>query len=167
MTERTAPTRRAEQQDVRAYAERLLQALRHWETRVVDLPATTTGRATASRYQVIACGQYGSHSSSGGRAAQVTYLQMPGPRPYTASEVAASITQLSRSRSHDHAEHGRRLEAIRAGNGPATLLRDRGWAAPTTWSVPYALALLTLAVQLGDPAADTHLANLRRAYPIL
>lgn len=152
----TVPTRapgvRATQREVRTYAEELLQALRAWRTHSVDLGPLHIGSAHTSRYQVIGIGRAGTSGIGGTGSRYVEYLVMPGPRQYTTAEVVDAIRRMAASSAH--AEPAALLERIRAGRGPASLVREGGWAAPTPWSKGYAAALFLLAVQLGDSRAD-------------
>lgn len=160
MTRRRAalPTRRQEQAEVREYAEQLLQALREWRTWEADLPSTSSGPAKPPRFRIVGCGRP-STGAGALRSTTVEYLAMPGPRPYTVSEVTQVIRRMAATPAHAHlAEH---LERIRSGRGASSLLRPTGWAPPTSWSQTYALALFTLAVQLGDAEADRCLSLLR------
>ena len=96
--------------------------------------------------------------------AQATMLILPSGE-YLEGEVSQMIKAMQRSSTFETSENGHLLDALRdpTQRKPETLLREDGrWMRQTCPA--WALAVLTLAVQLRDEAADQHIGYCRREF---
>lgn len=90
---------------------------------------------------------------------------LPGPNGWHVreTEAAALISAWCESSIPAQREHGQLLDRVRQGRGPRTLLDPRGGWAGGCNARAYAVAVLTLAVSLGDGMAAAGLGSLRKA----
>jgi len=88
---------------------------------------------------------------------------LPGPNGWHVreTEAAALISAWCESSIPAQREHGLLLDRVRQGRGPRTLLDPRGGWAGGCNARAYAVAVLTLAVSLGDEVAAVGLATLK------
>lgn len=149
----------------RQYAEDWYQAIRHWRTRTVDLPSPSAGRYSIDRdLELVTMGQ--------GMPCSVAYLETPY-RPdrllgreelgmLDEREVVAAIVAMQRSPDKEAQGLARFLDRAHRGQGLASLLREDGrWHTSRDAALYYALASLTLAVQLRDRRAEEPLRYVR------
>ncbi|EYB68850.1 hypothetical protein DEIPH_ctg017orf0228 [Deinococcus phoenicis] len=132
----------------------------------MELAPVERGSPSSRTMQLVGIGAYSARRGPalGGGGGTAQYLKAPGPRRYTVSEVDSAITTMSRSASADLADLGDLLERVRGCTSLATLLDERGgWASPRDRAIRYAVAVLTLAVRLGDALAESHLSYLQKS----
>ncbi len=132
----------------RAYAEEWYRALRGWE---VSLPAVPVARVSydfARGFEPI------STMGEGGPDLP-TALHTPAGQMREV-EVGRMITSMAASPVHDRQAAGQLLERVRSAlTAPTSLLREDGrWASPAPRMAGYAVAVLTLAVAMGDSEAE-------------
>lgn len=153
--ERFSTGTREQVRAARAYAERWYQALREWRVDSYDVPmAAGSGRGgtavllTSGTPGMITC----------------TYLQTPLGREVGEVQAGRTISLWAMSSIPAQREVGQLLERLRAGQGLASLVDERGgWASPRERALAYAVAVLTLAVTLGDREAEFYLLQLRKS----
>ncbi|SMB93292.1 hypothetical protein SAMN00790413_01920 [Deinococcus hopiensis KR-140] len=146
--------RRREAKEARAYAECWYQAIRAWKVRTVQLPSPGDGRYQPDDLDFLTLGMGGPITA--------TYLQTP-IGDCTEHEVATVIKELLGSGVPDHRAIGQLLDRLRGTyRTPVTLLRECGrWQPDMARHAAYAVAVLTLAVRLGDGHAEAPLARAR------
>ena len=131
---------RQQQRDARAYAERVYQAVRAWETsnNAGELvPSGGPRPSKTSRMQVVGIGQYG-----GPPCAVLFISRLHLPHGSVSERAAAEICNADPL-----------LGRIRAGGGLATLVQERGWHQHRADALAYAKSVLQLAEALGDNRA--------------
>ncbi|WP_295814493.1 hypothetical protein [uncultured Deinococcus sp.] len=133
----------------RAYAERWYQALRAWRLDSYDVPmAAGSGRGGTA--VLLTSGTPGLMTC--------TYLQTPLGREVGEAQAGRTISAWALSTIPAQREAGQLLERLRAGQGPETLLRESGaFVHPVERARAYAVAVLMLAVTLGDREAESAL----------
>ena len=133
--------------EYRAYAEAWYRVLRDWKVEEHNIPVAKVSYAFARGYEPI------STMGEGGTTLPTALSTPVGQLRET--EVGRMITEMAASPVPDRQSHGRLLERMRAGQAPASLLReDRRWASPASRMAEYAVAVLTLAVAMGDREAE-------------
>lgn len=155
------PGPREQQREARAHGEAWYQALRRWDVEEVPLAPCERGSPQSRTMQVVGIGAYSSRRGPalGGNGGVARYVRTPGPHRLTEREIGAEITAMTRSASADLADLGDLLERVRGETSLCSLADERGgWASPKERALRYARAVLTLAVRLGDPRAEPHLA---------
>lgn len=139
---------RQQQRDARAYAERVYQAVRAWDTsnNAGELvPSGGPRPSKTSRMQVVGIGQYG-----GPPCAVLFISRLHLPHGSVSERAAAEICNADPL-----------LGRIRAGGGLASLLREGGrWHQHREDAQAYARAVLRMAEVLGDHRAKTALETL-------
>lgn len=152
------PSRQERQQartlahEYRAHAEVWYQALRRWKVELprVPVPRTSYAPFTSGWEPLSTLGEGGPDLPT----ALVTPVGQVGE-----AEVARLIGLMLASEVPDTRAVGGLLEKLRGEyRTPATLLREDGrWQPDTSRHAAYAVAVLTLAVQLGDRHAEAPL----------
>ncbi|WP_045233357.1 hypothetical protein [Deinococcus pimensis] len=131
----------------------------------MDAARYSSGNPDGARFRVVGTGSWGSAASSGvGFTNTLSYVVVPHHQlgRLTAQEIARGVSDMTESGLPELAQLGRMLERVRAETSPATLLREGGgWAFPRERTARYGVAVLTLAVRLGDRNADGHLTVLQ------
>ena len=153
--ERFSTGTREQVRAARAYAEQWYQALREWRVDSYDVPMPAgSGRGgvavllTSGTPGMITC----------------TYLQTPLGREVGEVQAGRTISLWAMSTIPAQRDAGHLLERLRAGQGLASLVDERGgWASPRERALAYAVAVLTLAVTLGDEEAEFYLLQLRKS----
>lgn len=146
---------RTAQRQAREYAEAWYQALRRWDVRMYEVAKeASSGGGSAV---LLTSGSVGSR--------EAWYLVTPtDARTITEVETARTISLWEASSIPAQEKAGDLLRRIREGVSPVSLCDERGgWASPRQRSMAYAVAVLTLAVTLGDREAETHLLRLRKS----
>lgn len=147
------PSPRQAQRDARQYAEAWYQALKAW--RVVVPPVLTPVIRYGGGWSdpITTMGDGAPDRPSG--------LELPSG---TAREVEVGrlISTWAASPIPAQRELGQLLHGLRSGRGMNSLIHHsgRGWADPSERAQTYAVAVLTLAVNLGDQEADAQLQHL-------
>lgn len=150
------PTPREQQREARAYAEQWYKALCKWKVAHYELPLPSGTGGSGGGGVLLTSATPGFYP--------VFYLSTPAGRTVTEVEAGRTITTWSESRVPGQRELGSLLARIRASQSPRSLIDERGgWASPRDRSVAYAVAVLTLAVTLGDRVAEIHLLHLRKS----
>ncbi|WP_407538890.1 hypothetical protein Q0M94_11990 [Deinococcus radiomollis] len=147
----TQPDRVARSVTAREYAEAWYQAMREPETYTTDrIPSS------GSRFGHLRLDE-GHWRSGGGQ----TYVATPAGYRDERAIGKAVFTMLESSRADD-VLYGKLLGRVITGVSMATLLDPRGgWASPRESAIRYALACLTLAVQVDDQTAEEALRQVR------
>ncbi|EYB67034.1 hypothetical protein DEIPH_ctg052orf0030 [Deinococcus phoenicis] len=139
---------RQQAQDYRAYAEVWYRALRGWDVRQHTVPVPRMSYAFARGFEPI------STMGEGGPDLPTALLTPIGELRET--EVARAISSMVASPVPDRHAAGGLLERVRGSlTAPVSLLREGGgWSYPAARTAGYAVAVLTLAVTLGDAEAE-------------
>jgi hypothetical protein len=135
----------------REYAEAWYQCLREPQTHVQPaIISTGTGGTFTPDLDV------GQWRSGGGQV----YVRTPaGFRDERA--IGRAVYDMLGSNRPDDVLYGKLLGRVITGVSIASLLREGGWASPRERSLRYALACLTLAIQVGDRLAEEPLREIR------
>lgn len=145
---------RQQARDARAYAEQWYRMLTEWRTREVKI----TG---SFHYDD---GGFDGATTLGGRPLPTTYLTTPIGE-LDERNVGQTITDMSRAGTVEARHLGKLLDKLRHAQHlcPTSLLHGngRGWSGEA--GIRYGVAVLTLAVRLGDSTAELHLPHVRRA----
>jgi len=143
---------RTERRDTRLYAEGWYNALYMWDVR---------------EEKVLSSFHYEPHSeveflTSGDAPAPIRYLKMPVGE-FTEGEVGSIITQMEESPVPETKQLGKMLGRLRREQSTCmgSLLRGRAWSQNRESAVRYAVAVLTLAVRLGDVHAERPLQHVK------
>ncbi|SMB93340.1 hypothetical protein [Deinococcus hopiensis] len=142
---------RTQAREAREYAERWYQALRGWDVREVEIPYSFHYEPSEEGLEFLTLGS--------NVRAPTRYLQTPIGE-FTEGEVGALITTMSRSLVPEQKQLGKMLDKLRheRHNCMARLLREDGRLHQhPERAVRYAVAVLTLAVQLRDEKAEAPL----------
>ena len=145
------PSPRQAQRDARQYAEAWYQALREWKQASYEVPAPTGS------------GRGGAVLLTSGTPGMITcyYLVTPLGRAVTATEAGRLISTWEASPLPAQRQMGVLLNRVRMGGGLASLSQPGGgWHQHREQAQAYALAVLRLAVSLGDDRAESALATL-------
>ncbi|MFK7601874.1 hypothetical protein ACI3L1_06645 [Deinococcus sp. SM5_A1] len=133
--------------EYRAYAEAWYTALRGWEVQQHAVPVAKVSYAFARGYEPI------STMGEGGPDLPTALLTPVGQMREV--EVGRMISGMAISPVPDRQAAGGLLERVRSGQGPASLLREGGgWGPVAPRMAAYAVAVLTLAVAVGDSEAE-------------
>ena len=139
----------------RAHAEAWLKTVRNWETRAATIRLPKMNYAAfRPNPDFSTLGEIG--------VADARVLHTPAGEIYE-GRIADKISEWERSAIPEQRQIGEVLHKLRRGAGPASLLRDGGWAFPRQRSAAIAAALLTLAAAFGDEAATRYLPICRAA----
>ncbi|WP_161883898.1 hypothetical protein [Deinococcus alpinitundrae] len=139
----------------REHAEAWLKIIRNWETRAA------TVRLPKMNYAAFRPDPDFSTLGEAG-VADSRVLNTPAGEIYE-GRLADKISEWERSPVPEQRQVGQVLHKLRHGSGPASLLRDGGWASPRQRSAAIGVALLTLAATFGDEAATHYLPLCRSA----
>ncbi|WP_407570716.1 hypothetical protein [Deinococcus altitudinis] len=135
----------------REYAEAWYQCLREPETHVEPVMISTSTGGT-----FVADLDVGNWRSGGGQ----TYVRTPaGFRDERA--IGKAVYDMLESKRPDDVLYGKLLGRVITGVSVSSLLREGGWVSPRERSLRYALACLTLAIQVGDRVAEEPLREIR------
>ena len=138
----------------REYSEAWYACLREPETAYVPHLATAAIESyRSSRYDL----DMGHWRSNGG---QVYWRTPAGWRDERA--IGKAVFGMLESSRPDDVLYGKLLGRVITGVGVASLCGEQRWAFPRERSIRYALACLTLAVQVGDTRAEGYLAEVRQ-----
>ncbi|GGN44197.1 hypothetical protein GCM10010842_32440 [Deinococcus daejeonensis] len=149
-TIRRLTAQRTETRDARQYAEQWYQTLRTWDVHFPDVLPKISYAAFRDQ------GAYDPLTMGEGGPPQKTYLRTPAGE-VSETEVGQIISDMTLSTMPDTVLLGRMLDRLRRhDNGcMAALLRPDGrWERNREAAMRYALAVLTLAVRLGDVHAE-------------
>lgn len=153
---------RQQGQEYRAYAEAWYRALRTWQVDLPRVPTPALSYGFARGFEPLTLGELAPDLPS----ALVTPVGQ-----LREVEVGRAISQMAASSVPDQRAAGQLLERVRGSfTAPASLLREGGgWASPAPRMAGYAVAVLTLAVAMGDQTAEEPLryagAVMRRVSP--
>ncbi|WP_019584700.1 hypothetical protein [Deinococcus apachensis] len=139
---------RALAQQYRDYAEAWYQALRAWDMREVKIPYSFHYEPGESDLDFLTLGS--------NVRTPTRYLQTPAGE-FTEGEVGVVITTMSRAPLVEQMQLGKMLDKLRhtPDTTPVSLLREDGrWHQNRERVARYAVAVLTLAVQLRDEGAE-------------
>jgi len=139
----------------REYAEAWYQAVRNWDVQ----PATI--RLAKMNYAEFRPDPDFTTMGEGGPV-DPGALSTPAGEVFE-GRVADLISEWERSKVPEQRQVREVLHRIRRGAGPASLLRDGGWAFPRQRFAALAVALLTLALAFSDDAAERYLLICRNA----
>lgn len=146
---RRLTAQRTEHREARLYAEQWYRVLRAWEVRYPDvLPKMSYAAFWEPEYSdPITMGE--------GGTPQKTYLLTPAGE-VSETEIGQVISTMAQSRVPDVVQLGRMLDRLRRDrNGCAeSLLRGTSWSQNKEQAMRYAVAVLSLAVRLGDVYAE-------------
>lgn len=145
---------RREAKDARAYAESWYQALLAWEIREVKIPYSFHYDPEPDLEFLT----LGSNARTPAR-----YLRTPEGE-FTEGEVGTIITEMAAAGTVERKLLGKMLEKLRheRSNCPGSLLREDGrWHQNRERATRYAVAVLTLAVQLRVQAAEAPLRRMQ------
>lgn len=146
--EGTVPNARTLAREARASAEAWYQALRRWEVVESERVKVYYGPAKSSRMRVVGVGSYG-----GGGGQSGSYWA-------TVTQVITPVGAVSEARLGGLCSADPLLGRIRGGGGLASLCDPRGgWHPHGEQARAYAVAVLRLAVLLGDERAQSALAT--------
>lgn len=143
---------RTQAREARQYAEAWYQALRAWDVREVTIPHSFHYEPSEDGPEFLTLGS--------NAPLPTRYLQTPIGE-FTEGEIGALITTMSRSPIPEQKQLGKMLDKLRheRGTAMATLLQGgSSWHQNRERAVRYAVAVLTLAVQVRDEAAQAPLA---------
>lgn len=147
---RRLTAQRTEHREARLYAQEWYRVLRAWEVRYPDvLPKMNYAAFRETEYsEAITMGE--------GGPPQKTYLLTPAGE-ISETEIGQVISTMAQSSVPDVVQLGRMLDRLRRDrNGCAkSLLREDGrWERNREGALRYAVAVLSLAVRLGDVHAE-------------
>ncbi|THF70483.1 hypothetical protein E7T06_07190 [Deinococcus sp. Arct2-2] len=144
---------RTERRDTRLYAEQWYNALYIWDVRVV---------------KILSSFHYEPHSdldflTSGDAPAPLRYLKTPVGE-FTEGEVGSIITEMSLSWVPEARQLGKMLDKLRREQSTCmgSLLRGASWSQHRERALRYGVAVLTLAVRLGDVYAEGPLQQVKQ-----
>lgn len=147
------PTRAKNALATRAYAEQWYQTLREWRVTTLTTPGVAIGSPHGARFQIVGSGTAGGGYGGVGTL-RTERIALPSLGDWAPHLVGRAITDMTLSEIPETVQLGRMLERIRAETSPQSLVRDGGWAWPRERTARYAVAVLTLAVRLGDHHAQ-------------
>ncbi|SMB84676.1 hypothetical protein [Deinococcus hopiensis] len=139
---------RTQAREARQYAERWYQALRGWDVREVEIPYSFHYEPSEDGPEFLTLGS--------NTPMPTRYLQTSAGE-FTEGEVGTLITTMSRSPVPEQKQLGKMLDKPRHERQVcmASLVREGGrWKRHRERAVSYAIAVLTLAVQLRDEPAE-------------
>lgn len=146
---------RTERRDARLYAEEWYQAIRSWEVSSyeVERPA---GGGSGSGIEFVTSGEDG--------PLKVAYLLTPMDRDVNEGIVGSTITDMMLSGIPETVQLGKMLDKLRHERSSCmlSLLRGGSWSQHRERALRYGVAVLTLAVRLGDVHAERPLQHVRQ-----
>lgn len=154
---RRLTAQRTEYRDARLHAEAWYQALHTWNVRFATTGTVSISYAAfrpESHFEPLTMGESG--------PPQKSFLMTPVGEVIEA-EVGRIITDMALSAIPETVQLGRMLDRLRRQDSGCmdSLLRGTSWSQHRERAVRYALAVLTLAVRLGDVQAEGPLQRVR------
>lgn len=155
-TIRRLTAQRTETRDARQYAEQWYQTLRTWTVHYPDVLPKISYAAFRDQ------GAFDPLTMGDGGAPQKTYLRTPAGE-VSETEIGQIITDMATSTIPETVQLGRMLDRLRHHDTGCmeSLLRGTSWSQHRERAVRYAVAVLTLAVHLGDVHAERPLQIVR------
>lgn len=155
-TIRRLTAQRTETRDARQYAEQWYQTLRTWDVHFPDVLPKMSYAAFRDQ------GAYDPLTMGEGGPPQKTYLRTPAGE-ISETEIGQIITDMTLSTLSDTVLLGRMLDRLRRHDNACmeSLLRGTSWSQNRESAIRYAVAVLTLAVRLGDVHAERPLRSVQ------
>ncbi|GGS06803.1 hypothetical protein GCM10008960_36510 [Deinococcus sedimenti] len=159
-TIRRLTAQRTETRDARQYAEQWYQTLRTWDVHFPDVLPKISYAAFRDQ------GAYDPLTMGEGGLPQKTYLRTPAGE-ISETEIGQLITDMTTSTIPETMQLGRMLDRLRRHEHARmeSLLRGTSWSQNRENALRYAVAVLTLAVRLGDVHAERPLRSVQAERP--